>query len=143
MEEEEEEQCKLRSLWPARSGLEEEAGMSRAPDGGVDDEPGGDQGEALEYLPGHHRLVCECVLVPRVVVHWSVPAPNLTPAPRTSNCRSVVSPNRLGGSGRSGGFTAPSGELESGPAQRRVISSLVELGVCDASDSEATRAGLV
>ena len=107
--------------------------MPAAADGAVHDEPGWDGGQELEHLPGHHRLVREGRLRPAQFPRGGRPAlasaasvpPSAgsalrrlfvsglmrqsSPAPRTSNCRSVVSPNRLGGSGRSGGFTAPSG----------------------------------
>ena len=92
--------------------------MPTASDRRVDDGPVRHRCEELDHLPGHHRLVLEAVH-PESLADRPLQArsPGLLRAPRTDECRSVVSPNRLGGSGRSRGFTAPTGGLAAGQVE--------------------------
>ena len=76
-----------------RSGraLEERPACPPPPTVASTTRPGGTGGQELDHLPAHHRLMLE-LRAPRPLVSRPGPATS----PPDNDCRSVVSPNRLG-----------------------------------------------
>ena len=122
------------------AGPRGEGGRAHPSDRRVDDESRPVPGRGARAPPGPSPVgagSCPPPRVPRRVRHA---LPGLLRAPRTNKCRSVVSPNRLGGSGRSRGFTAPTGGLAAGQVELSAL-QLVPRSPLVRSTRSRSRAG--